>query len=78
MHSMSLPSGGTAHFNGDFSGEVVFEDCSSMEESEIPGLVRIPFEDIEKLVLEKYRRETISKLEQMDTAELVNLFGRAW
>ena len=79
MHSMGLPSDGTAHHHGDFSGDVIFV----VSKDAVEGLsdlveVKIPFEDIEKVVLEKYRRGTISELEQMDTEQLVKLFGRAW
>jgi hypothetical protein len=74
MQGMSLPSGAAAHFHGDFSGDVIFSHLDQDSDYE----VKIPFADLEKLVLEKYRREAVSVLEQMDLAQLRSFFGKVY
>jgi len=79
MHSLQLTDDITAHFHGDFSGDVTFDlSGEASQNAEYCNEVRIPFEALEKIVLEKYKRDTISQLEQMDDEQLRNLFGRAW
>ena len=80
MHSMELPSGNTAQFHGDFSGDVVFNGVRNLNGvfADDATDVRIPFEDMEAIVLEKYKRDAISDLEQRSLVELRTIFGRAW
>lgn len=68
MHSMELASGVTVHYNGDFSGKVIFdgvhEDFS----------VEIEFADLEEVFMHSRRRALITRLENMDTKQLKEYF----
>lgn len=77
MRGMSLPSGAAAHFHGDFSGDVTFSHLDKSNDL-LGDEVKIPFADLEALVLEKYRREAVSVLEQMDLAQLRSFFGKVY
>ena len=68
------------HHNGDYSGNVQFDISTvavrpvdyPLGDSRIE--VQIPFEALQELVINKIRNAMISKLEQIEVKELVNLF----
>lgn len=64
----------TFHHNGDFSGFVTVvmpsDNCEmALEHRTNTVSVQLPYDVIEKLVLDKLRREVVSKLESMDDGE---------
>lgn len=69
MHSMELASGVTVHYNGDFSGKVIFSELGRGY-SDKP----IEFADLEEVCLHAQRRALISRLENMDTKQLKEYF----
>lgn len=71
MQTTRGPHGTTFVHNGDFSGEV------EIHFGEVPRgfpkfVTRVPFEDLEHIVMEKIRRDTISRFEGMQAKEIVN------
>lgn len=67
MHTLKTETGWTAHFNGDFSGDVRL----SNEKKSVD--VTLPFEVLEALVVEYIRHERIARLEQATPCEILGL-----
>lgn len=67
MHTLKRPDGWTAHFNGDFSGDVQLLN----ERKRVD--VTLPFSVLEAFVVECVRRKKIARLEQADGDEILDL-----
>lgn len=67
MHTMKTETGWTAHFDGDFSGDVQL----SNEEKSVD--VTLPFHVLKSIVVEYIRRERIARLEQALPCEILGL-----
>lgn len=67
MHTMKTETGWTAHFNGDFSGDVRL----SNEKKSVD--VTLPFDVLRWLVVEYVRRERIERLEGAYADEILGV-----
>jgi hypothetical protein len=74
---METENGTTFHFNGDYSGDVRIvvpvENSELIRKLYAGGTVeiKVPFEDLAKLVASKIRDDLISRVEQMSDDELL-------